>query len=295
MGIAELGTHRVLGNWGRSVRGLAAVALLVTAPLAGAEALPQISIVIDDLGEQRDAGWRALQLPGKLAYAFLPNTRYAEEQARAAHHTGKEVLLHLPLQAQTGRLYETGISEHSSRDDVIQQLRAGLASVPHVRGVNNHQGSLLTERVLHMDWLMSALRDLGGYYFLDSRTTASSVAYATARSYGLPSTTRNIFLDTRQDAAFVAEQFHKLIRLAHRNGQALAIGHPYPETLRVLERELRQLPAHGVQLVWPSELIHRRQPQYRVQTTLRPSQSQSFTSSLRLSTRPTLPQPRTAK
>ena len=110
-----------------------------------------ISIVIDDLGEQRDAGWQALRLPGKLAYAFLPNTRYTDEQARAAHRTGKEVLLHLPLQALQGRLYETGIGEHSSRDEVVRQLRAGLASVPHVRGVNNHQGSLLTQRVLHMD------------------------------------------------------------------------------------------------------------------------------------------------
>lgn len=266
------------------------LALLSSTALAA----PMISIVIDDLGEQREAGWRALRLPGKVAYAFLPNTPYAPEQARAAHRDGKEVLLHFPLQAMQGKTYDTGIGEHSNRDHVARQLRLGLASVPHARGVNNHQGSLLTKSVLHMDWLMRELHSLGGYYFLDSRTTADSVAFATARAYGLPSASRNIFLDTERNGAFVAEQFHRLIRQAQRNGHAVAIGHPYPETLRVLERELKQLPAYGVRLVAPSEIIGMRQPQYR-STALKPSQHQSFTSSLRLSTRPTLPQPRTAR
>ena len=266
-----------------------AQALLLSLASQAASATPLISVVIDDLGDQRSRGERALQLPGAVAYAFLPNTRFADEQARRAHQSGKEVLLHLPLQPSSGELYETGISSMSNRQHVAQQLKAGLASVPHASGVNNHQGSLLTRSLPHMQWLMDELRRAGDYYFLDSRTTGGSVAYQAARARGLAATTRNIFLDTERDGAYVAEQFHKLVVKAKRHGHALAIGHPYPETLRVLERELQRLDQHGVALVAPSALIS---AQGRGADT---AKNYAAIEALRLSTTPSFPLTRTTR
>ncbi len=51
----------------------------------------------------------------------------------------------------------------------MRQLNANLASIPHIRGVNNHMGSLLTQHLGHMDWLMQALERRGDLYFIDSR------------------------------------------------------------------------------------------------------------------------------
>jgi polysaccharide deacetylase 2 family uncharacterized protein YibQ len=73
------------------------------APSLHAAQLPQISIIIDDMGNQRESGLAAVDLPGSVAYAFLPHTPYAAELAEVAHRHGKEVILHIPMQSHTGR------------------------------------------------------------------------------------------------------------------------------------------------------------------------------------------------
>jgi polysaccharide deacetylase 2 family uncharacterized protein YibQ len=97
-----------------------------------------------------------------------------------------------------------------------------------------------------------------GLYFVDSRTTNNSVAYRAARMRGIPSAERNVFLDNTRGEAAVRRAFTELIAKAWRNDRALAIGHPYPETFKVLEEELPQLAArYNVRLIAPSELIAR--------------------------------------
>lgn len=221
-----------------------------------------IAIILDDLGEQRLAGARAAMLPGAVACAFLPNAAFTAAQAELAHARDKEVLLHLPLQPGHGaHAYPTAIMADTGRRALGENVRAALASVPFARGVNNHQGSLLTERPEAMDWLMEELGAFPGLYFVDSRTSVSSVAYRTAIAHGVPATERNVFLDAVRGEAAVRAAFLQLIHKARRDERALAIGHPYPETFAVLEAELPKLAAYGVRLVSPSELIARQQGQ----------------------------------
>ncbi|HUR39610.1 MAG TPA: divergent polysaccharide deacetylase family protein [Verrucomicrobiae bacterium] len=242
-------------------------ATLIAAALAGTAAAAdspggapaQIAIIIDDLGEQHGAGLRALRLPGPVALAFLPQTRHAAQQARMADMAGKEVLLHLPLEPARGaaRAYPTAIRADIGQPGLREAFATALASVPHARGVNNHQGSLLTQMPEPMGWLMAELRSRPELYFVDSRTTGSSVAYRTARLYGVPAAERNVFLDNERGEAAVRARFRELIAKARRDERALAIGHPYPETLALLEQELPRLAAQGIRLVAPSELIAR--------------------------------------
>lgn len=223
-------------------------------PVAG-----EIAIIIDDLGQQRAAGLRAIRLPGPVALAFLPQTDHAAVQAELAHAWGKEVLLHLPLEpaASSARAHPTAIRADSGRDGLQQAFAAALASVPFARGVNNHQGSRLTGMAEPMGWLMEAMRGYPELYFVDSRTSGASVAYRMARQHGIPATERNVFLDDERSEAAIRDQFRRLVARALRDERALAIGHPYPETLKVLEEELPLLAGRGVQLVAPSELIAR--------------------------------------
>lgn len=239
-------------------RGHKQLRLLPPAPAPVPAPRAEISIIIDDLGEQQLAGLHALGLPGPVAMAFLPGGRFTAAQATRAHQIGKEVLLHLPLQpGGDARAYPTALKADTGREQLVEYFRAALDSVPYASGVNNHQGSLMTELAQPMDWLMREVARRPGLYFIDSRTSRRSVAYGAARAHGVPSAERNVFLDTLRGEEAVRESFLGLVDKALRNERALAIGHPYPETLKVLAEELPRLARRGVRLVSPSELIAR--------------------------------------
>ncbi len=236
--------------------------LLLVGELSLAEerpATPVISIIVDDLGYQYEGGRRVVDLPGPVACSVLPHTPFGERLARAAHKAGKEVLLHLPMQPMNDEdpgfgalLLETG------EQDLRRLLNANLAAVPHVVGINNHMGSLLTRHPGHMAWLMRSLRDdPRGLFFVDSVTSTQSVAMQIARENHVPSVRRDLFLDRDPEPEAVASQFEALIALARERGSAVAIGHPYPGTLEVLERELPRLGEHGVRLISVAEFIRR--------------------------------------
>lgn len=233
------------------------VALLIAS--SANAATPMISIIIDDMGDMREAGARVLALPGPVACAILPATPYGAAQARGCRARGKEVLLHFPLQPQAGKAHPLAVTTRSSRAELTARLRSGLEGLPFVDGVNIHQGSLLSQRPDFMNWMMAELRERGGLYFVDSYTSGRSVAFPVAEAWRLPATRRQIFLDAERGEAQVREQFRRLIATARRAGSALAIGHPFPETLAVLESELPNLAQYQIKLIAPSELIELQQ------------------------------------
>lgn len=237
---------------------LALVLAVTAAPARAAPAL--LGIIIDDLGDRWRDGLRAVDLPGPVTASFLPRTPYAAELARRAHANGKEVMLHLPMESVTPRpLGPGGVTLHMTRAQFLRTLRVDLQAVPFVRGINNHMGSLLTRHPGHMGWLMGELNARGGLYFVDSRTTTATVALAVADEHGVPAVARDVFLDNRRDHAAILGQLTRLIAKARRNGFAVGIGHPYPETLAVLEGALPLLAAEGVELVPVSGLIAQRE------------------------------------
>ncbi len=222
-----------------------------------AQAGPRIAIIIDDLGNLRSAADRTVRLDGPVACAVLPHTPLARYVARTAHRAGKEVLLHLPLEP-VGEARSAGmgvIDLDDSRRQLSAILDADLRSVPYLDGVNNHMGSLLTRHPGHMAWLMSELRARGGLFFVDSYTTPASVALQIARETGIPATRRDVFLDTDPSASAIEMEFGRLKLLARKHGDAVAIGHPYDETLSYLEWAIPRLESEGIELVSVASVI----------------------------------------
>lgn len=241
--------------------------LLTPSRPAVAKTGPVVAIIIDDLGNSLALDKQAVTLPGPVACAFLPDTPYAARLARAAHQAGKEVLLHLPLEALGHeKLGPGGLTLPMTRYEFVSTVRADLAAIPDVDGVNNHMGSLLTQHPGDMAWLMETLKQAPTpLFFVDSRTTPRTVAYRIAREHGVPATSRDVFLDDVQTKAAINRQLKELIALAKRHGTAVAIGHPYAVTLRVLERQLPKLVRQGVQLVSVRQVIARQESQDRSQ------------------------------
>lgn len=239
------------------------VAITVFSLLAAGSAAsnpPRIAIIIDDLGYRLDAGQRAIRLPGPVSFAVLPGTPRASMLSTLAFENGKEVLLHLPLQATSDEATDEplGLNLYMDRVEFGDTFERALQSVPHAIGVNSHRGSLLTRHPGHMLWLMEELRDRKNLFFVDSYTTHESVAIRIARETGIDARKRDVFLDPDQAPETVAREFERMKKLAHRRGSVIAIGHPYASTLDLLERELPKLAEQGYDLVTISELVQAR-------------------------------------
>lgn len=234
------------------IRRLIATLLLVPA-LAGAG--PRIAIIIDDLGYSRERGLAVTALPAGVTCAVIPEAPWSPMLAERAESSGKEVMLHLPMETEADRPLDAGALDTSmDRDAYHQVLDRALQRIPQAVGVNNHMGSTLTARPEPMDWLMEALAGRS-LYFVDSRTTPDSVAETIARRRGLRAETRDVFLDNDTDLLSINARFNELIRIARRNGQAIGIGHPYPETISYLRKVLPLLREAGIEVVPASALV----------------------------------------
>jgi len=238
-------------------RFLLAAAALLLATQVTAEAPPRIAIIIDDLGYQLEAGLRAIELPGPVAYAVLPGTPRGHQLARIANHHGKEVLLHLPLEAvgSRGTVEPGAIMLDMSRAAFREVFAGAVAAVPFATGVSSHRGSLLTRHPGHMIWLMEEISEREDLFFIDSYTTHDSVALQIAAEAGVSAMKRDVFLDHERSTDAVMHELERLKSMARERGRAVGIGHPFPETLEVLERELPKLSEQGFELVTISELL----------------------------------------
>jgi polysaccharide deacetylase 2 family uncharacterized protein YibQ len=218
---------------------------------------PKLAIILDDLGSDRAAAEAIFALPYPLTISVLPNHEHSLEIAEEAHRRGFQVMLHLPMQSVANETPEAReLRPGMQAADVAALVDQFLRNVPDAAGVNNHQGSQATADAALMDELMPVLRDRHLFY-VDSRTTAATVAYNTAQDFGVRSAFRNVpFLDDVAEVAAVRKQLELALRGAREKGEAVAIGHPHPSTLQALREVLPQAQGQAVRLVPASELVH---------------------------------------
>lgn len=223
----------------------------------GITSIPKLAIILDDLGSDRAAADAIFALPYPLTISVLPNHEHSIEIAKKAQSRGFQVLLHLPMQSVANEHPEAQeLHPGMQPAEVSTLVEQFLQNVPGVAGVNNHQGSQATSDPELMSELMPVLRDRRLFY-VDSRTTAATVAFDTAQEFGVRSAFRNVpFLDDVPEVAAIRKQLQMALRGAREKGEAIAIGHPHPATLQALREILPQARTQGVQLVFVSDLVH---------------------------------------
>ena len=220
-----------------------------------------VAIIIDDLGYKRVEDSRALALPGAVTLSFLPQSPLAGKLAELGFLQGNEIMLHLPMQSiETTHLGPGALTLDMNEAKFKSSVLESLSSVPHVSGINNHMGSLLTSHPGYMTWLMELLKPTRLFY-IDSRTTTETVAETIANKFNIPNARRNVFLDHDPETAAIELQFKRLIKLAKRDGYAIGIAHPFKVTLDFLERKLPELTQAGIKLIPVSELIQAQRAQ----------------------------------
>ena len=225
-------------------RHLPIIVLLCLPALAAADQRPTLSLVIDDLGYSNQLGQAAINLQGDHTYAIIPGATYSQNLAKFAQQKDKEIILHLPLQASSSLAppEPNALDETMNEDQLTQNLYSMLTAFPNIKGINNHMGSRLTEIDYFMRPIMDSIKSYNpGLYFLDSRTTALSVAHTEALNSGLDSISRDVFLDNdHSNIESMRLQFNIWLEKARDRGSAIAIGHPHASTISFLRDNLPQ-------------------------------------------------------
>jgi len=232
------------GTWTVTVAGQETHRIILTAAPDKSAALPDrpggalLALVIDDMGQDMEMANALAELEQPPTFAVLPGTPHSTEVAAVAAGRGIELLLHLPMEPRGYPTVNPGpgaLFTNMNADEMRRTLDADLAQVPGAVGANNHMGSAFTRFGPGMDVVLAELA-ARGMFFLDSLTTPGSAATAAARKSGTRLHKRDVFLDNVRDTAAIMRQLAKAERIALRHGQAVAIGHPYPETLAAIRR-----------------------------------------------------------
>jgi polysaccharide deacetylase 2 family uncharacterized protein YibQ len=221
-----------------------------------------VALVIDDVGYEESALSSLATLDGPLAISVLPSSPHAREAAALANKKKWDLMVHLPMDSAAGKPEKDSVGEKDSDDVIRERLAAALEHVPGAIGLNNHQGSTATADARVMRVVLRIVKERS-LFFLDSRTTAASVAPREARALGIAFLERDVFLD---DAAAEAEApggvpealesaWKKALGVARKKGHAIVIGHPHPATLEFLAKHLPELANGPIHAVRVSELI----------------------------------------
>ncbi len=218
----------------------------------------RVAIVIDDMGRDMDSLRLLLEINIPISVAVLPYLSYSEEVAEEAKAKGGEVLLHMPMEPQDMLTNDPGkgvLLTRMTKEEVITQVENNIDAVPYIDGVNNHMGSRFTEDERLLKVALEVIKKRGNLFYLDSRTTTNSRGYELAKEMGIKTAVRKIFLDNEQDMVYIKDKVDELIRVAKRDGKAIAIGHPYDVTFKAIQEMIPRFKEEGIEVVKVSELI----------------------------------------
>ncbi|MDP1723317.1 MAG: divergent polysaccharide deacetylase family protein [Alphaproteobacteria bacterium] len=216
---------------------------------------PKIAIVIDDVGVDFNRSARAIALPKEVTLSFLAYASKIKEQTKIARDKGHELLVHVPMEADSGK--DAGLKSllvKSSDKDLKEHLYWHLSQFDGYIGINNHMGSKFTSSKEPLQKVMADIKSRK-LFFLDSKTTMKSLVPELAKECKVPCIERDVFLDHDPTLKAIEIQLKLVEDIALKNGIAIAIGHPKDDTLNALEKWIPTLMKKGYNLVPLSSLV----------------------------------------
>ena len=220
--------------------------------------VPKIAFIIDDVGAYDIGAMELKKLGIPISASILPDSPRAREEARWIQQYGLPVMLHIPMQPKNGngQTYDGDhtITMNSTEDEIRELIRRARRIIPAARGMNNHQGSLLTANRQMMTRVLKIIKE-EGLFFVDSRTIYNTVAYDIAKQLGIKTAYKDVFLDHIKTYSHSLSQVRRMVEIARQKGKAIAIGHPNKSTFKAIRDSIKYIRAKGVKIVYVSELL----------------------------------------
>jgi len=218
---------------------------------------PRIALIIDDIGYSRSKARQFYRFGIPITFSVLPRLPYSAGLANEIYGRGQEIMLHQPMEPYNAT-FDPGpgaLYIGYRLEQIVRIISENIAEVPFITGVNNHMGSRFTSSQKEIGRALRAIRHQG-LFFIDSVTSRRSKAYQTARRLRMAAARRDVFLDNQQDESQIMSQLLKLKDCAQRYGNAIGIGHPYPETARALGQFLKYVDLTDVSFVHVSRILY---------------------------------------
>jgi len=218
---------------------------------------PQLAFIIDDIGNNPQISKVLNRLNIPITGSILPHSPFALEEAEHLKAYKLEALIHIPMQPKNSESRyprDRYITIDSSNNEIRSLIKRAKAVIPNALGCNNHEGSLVTSNPSLMKRILKIIQD-EGLFFVDSRTTVSTVAFKMAKELKVKTSRRDVFLDDPKTYENSMDEIKRLVDLALRNGKALAIGHPFESTLQAIQDSIPYIRSRGVKIVFASQLL----------------------------------------
>ncbi len=215
----------------------------------------EVAIIIDDIGYSVELVEEILKIKEPITLSVFPFLPGSKTCAEIASKNGKEVIIHMPMESNNGGDLEIGIiKEKMGEGEIKERLEKAIESLPQAKGMNNHKGSKITRNEHLMEIILKELKNRN-LFFIDSRTSDYSVAMKVAKKIGLPSSERDVFIDSINSRPQIEKNVLKLFKLAKKKKRVIGIAHPYPDTIEVLKELLPKAEIFGVKPVFVSEIV----------------------------------------
>lgn len=217
----------------------------------------RLAIIVDDMGNSMSEARSLAAIGVPINFSVIPGLRNYREVALFAASKGIETMIHIPMQSKgwpERRLEGNGLLVQMDDAELQERMFGFIRDIPGAVGVNNHMGSEFTE---HEDKIKSVLETLKSknLFFVDSVTSTNTAGLRVAQELGIKSGRRNVFLDNEQERGYILGQLAQAVKLAKKNGFAISICHPHPETIATLTYALPKLAGQGVTLVPVSQIV----------------------------------------
>lgn len=226
----------------------------ISVPVTGG---PLLVIVIDDLGlhSGRLEGLMGLKMP--LTLSFLPYAKQTPQLVQKARRRGFEIMVHVPMQPKDAKINSgpDTLRLSMSKSDILRVLKKNLEAFDGAVGINNHMGSAFTESEEKMTPVIRHLK-AKEMIFLDSQTSSRTKGHLLAKREGVHALMRDVFIDHNKDTMSIKRNLHYADKIARKKGYAVAIGHPYSETIKAL-KEWSQERKKDVTIIPASMLVRR--------------------------------------
>jgi polysaccharide deacetylase 2 family uncharacterized protein YibQ len=227
----------------------------------------RLAIVVDDFGYFGGSLLNDfIALDKNLTFAILPHLSYSEEVMEKAVAAGIETIIHMPMEPITYPTNDPGpnaIYVHLSEREISKKMEKYISELHLCKGANNHMGSMATTDVNVMTAVLTELKK-NGLYFVDSKTSPSSVAFDTAQKMLIPSKENDLFLDTPDMSDSTLNQKIKTIKtLMKKQDSILVITHcTNKKNYEYLKKFLEKIRYLDLEIVSVSELFEYFLPEF---------------------------------